>query len=553
MPKRLNTWILIIGIFALYGLDVGWINALLPWDNEVRELVYKLIDWGWLLVAIYLLSDALKDVVTGVTDFVKWVGKIIGGILSAIVFLLFVFPVILGNTFLLGPGAHWIWANMFGSVVLLVLTITAYWARGGFTAGVDRKILGAFIFIGLISIFGTLFLYMNQEIEYFNVAIKSGNNRAFFDPPKLVQVKEGDIVRFSVDGRVKASAVAYPPKGDTFDLIAEGMGWRPRGQVEIRVYKDFNNYWRVPIEVYVVGPDTILGYNIGDLLEGNYLFGVARVPKGANGTLGIGFFNLVPDEGSLKLRAMINPQNTLIGKLSGVGWLMSLIGVIAFTAIYWIGVSLLARSFSGVSVSTTGVAGIPIPTIVIAHPVLRAFILILSAVLYAAIVIALFVDIGNVGRGDVNKWLTDHGFEAGKSGGGGGTPNPPPSTSATSTSVPAPPPAAATAPAVDPNCIYQPAPNEQGQGLLAFAVRRASYGCKEVVFVPVASSGFTGTVFFPHSPCGEAQRPVVRVVGQASVSQDGRTVDPSAVSPDSWFFINSGGPGSALVMSCPTS
>lgn len=128
----------------------------------------------------------------------------------------------------------------------------------------------------------------------------------------------------------------------------------------------------------------------------------------------------------------------------------------------------------------------------------------------------------------------------------------PATTSPPRTAAVAPPVATPPAPAIRPECVYQPAPNESGKGVSAFDFRRAQ-GCKEVIFVPVADGGDLGTVFFPHSPCGETQRPKIRIVGRASVSQDGETVNPLAVNPGSWFYFNGDprNPGtSALVVSC---
>lgn len=328
--------LLIIAAIALlwYGLPV--IPA--PFKEEVRNIVGTTAPWAPLLIGLYLLKDAVKALVEGVWRTTETALKTIVALLFFVVFLVFVLPVAVLDTILLGWMAQWMWKYQVGTLALVALSLMAisviniYEGRMSYAAA--KKYLVAAVLVGVGSI---VWGYVSQDLTGTKrVTFRVRDKVVYSDPAASVRVKGGDRIRFTAFGRVrhtnyKGVAKFYSPQGDLEDLFLEAGDEEehPRGELAFVVLHPRRDPERILVENLESGVSDIGGLDTGNYAGGYAIRGEATIPGGAEGRLSIGFYGLYPESGLIRLTLQLNPHRSLVGRMMELRDYVGVLGMLA--------------------------------------------------------------------------------------------------------------------------------------------------------------------------------------------------------------------------------
>ncbi len=321
-----------------------------PWYAEVGQAIRQLAPYLPLILAMWLLSGVLKDVIQGVKDFFTIRFKFVGGVLFLLVFLVMIVPVMAADTFLLGPLSHWMWKYQFGTLAVVALSAAAIgillWKDGKLTSGFSIKYLTFFAVLGVVSI------VVGWSQDYFGgverLDVEVVNGTTYLDPAASIKLKGGDHVVVKAFGRVTAGGKDYPPQGDIRHLIQFGDWYRPTGEMQILVGKQGQPAVEAPLENIKTGAETVGGFDLYHDV-GYYIEAEATVPEKAVGYLDVGWFGLPtgqPDSGFVRLTIQVNPHLTTRGRLAKLPWYIGVMGILAALLLSEIAASYLAALFS---------------------------------------------------------------------------------------------------------------------------------------------------------------------------------------------------------------
>ncbi len=515
----------LLAALLLFGYGTDYIA--MPFESNVRTAFDSAAPWFPALVATWFLQDIIKALLIGAGRGVGVVARFIVAVALCLLFLVFIFPIMIADTFLLGPVAHWLWQHQVGPVTLVVLSALAYYAWGGETKEYVRKYLLYAAIGGAVII--ALRYAAEQALNTRRVVYRvSAPGVLYANPPRSIFVDggaDGAEVVFSAFGRIVAGGVNYPPGGNAADPVPDphSLWYVGRGQIKFLVFP-FRGAppVEVPVEPLQEGIVAVAGLDAGYYAGGYYLRARALIPPEVKGWLGVGFQGITPDDGFVRLVISLNTRATKLGMRYVVGW----IGVaIIFAAIY----ALLAAK----------------------APLNLAFlkfllIIIFGAVLYASgdVSAVLRVFDGGVVRA-IDTKLKDLAAVS-------------PSTSATAAATTTP---TYAAPVADP-CVYEHTARETmagtGKGREIFLGRVAGVGqCKKVTIrIKTVWKGDTkDSVLFPYSLCREGVRPIMTVPAGwrgATISQGGVDVPYHSVNPADPFFLLARGAPAAVTLECPS-
>lgn len=278
------------------------------------------------LAGLYIIAGPAGGAISGFFRWLEKVGAWIAALLYGIGFIVFVVPVMVADTFLLGPLAMFAWKHMEVQILLVIASGFGYWYVTTTPVTVPKIYLTWAIVVGVASI---VLGYASQFVLNTTwVAFMEKNGVFYAEPAESVEVAGGDHISFVGFGYAKGAFVEkgrayvklFPPEGDVTELyVADPSDRRgkPRGQMELVVWRPDGAKTSVPVRNIQVGPKTIFGildfHKMGR--GGYYISGEAEIPKGwAQGRLGLQVFAVKPTAGEFRLTLMVNPGSTgLVG------------------------------------------------------------------------------------------------------------------------------------------------------------------------------------------------------------------------------------------------
>lgn len=322
MPNLTIVALVLLGLYLL-----GWL------PQELQDVIGALTPWAPLLVALYFLQSAVGDVLKGAWRMVETFVKFIVSAIFAAIFLIFVFPIMLADTFLLGSMAQWMWKFQVGPLLLVIasgmaLGLIRLW-EGKLSYEFSKRFLASAMILGVALIVWGYVSESWTNTHRLIFTIRGG--RVFADPAGSVQVKAGDVIRFSAFGRaiarVGGTDVPYPPQGDLFDPL--GPEETPRGQIQLVVRDRAGTEQAVPVTNVTSGERTIAGIiDLGYYTGGYYAEAEAKIPARLAGRLKIAFVGVTPHSGTMRLTLQLNPHRSFIGRMLAHSEYLGVLGML---------------------------------------------------------------------------------------------------------------------------------------------------------------------------------------------------------------------------------
>lgn len=342
MTNAPNIVTLIFIVVVLYALGVP-----IPFMDELRAAIAATVPYAPLLILFFLARGLIANASAGIAAVLQGVWTAFLTVFGTTVFLVFILPVMIADTFLLGPTAHWLWRNQLGPSLLVILSGFAYWIHVKQTKWFVETYLLLAIILGVT--FVSLCYLVESVSDVYRVSFTAqpgtpvGGIKMYPDPATSVQVRRGDVVKFSAFGQVVKGEKTYSPKGDSEDLVPYLSWMRPRGEMEFLIYpKRGEAPTPVPITITQPGVTKVAGFDIGFFAGGYNVWGEATMT--ADGWLGVGFYQLDPNIGYLKTVLELNPQQTLLGRLMRVEWYtLTLLWIVAAGILVVAGLQLQSR------------------------------------------------------------------------------------------------------------------------------------------------------------------------------------------------------------------
>lgn len=298
--------IVILVIVALYGM-----GAPLPFKNQLHKLIDTLIPFAPLLIAIFLLKSSIGDAVKGVWTGTEQLVKGAWGLVMMVVTLTIIFPVMLANTFLLGPLAMWIWKYQAGLIFLIILSGFGLSLLGGISQEFAKQYLIVAVVIAVATIGWNALTPSLTNTHRIKFTVDTGN--VFADPVASIQVKAGDKIKIQALGAVKGGGKTYGPQGDHLDPVPWDNWWQSRGEMMLTIWTNRTTHFTIPVQNISSGPKQLDMFDFRLFTGGYYMAGETRIPDGINGYLGIDFLDLPDASGIVNLTLQINPEKSTLG------------------------------------------------------------------------------------------------------------------------------------------------------------------------------------------------------------------------------------------------
>ncbi len=311
-----------------HGIIVG-ILLFMVFGGSLKAEVAKGLAYLWpalpWLIGLYLISGTTGNAVNAATG---WIARLINKV-SAFVygvgFIAFVVPVMIADTYLLGPLAMFAWKHMEIQVLLVIASGFGFWYVTETPIAIPKKYMVAAVVSGVaIIVLGYVAQFMFNT-HFVNFKPQSGIFYA--DPFESIEVKGGDHIRFIGHGYTVTPTITkgkkvnsvLAPDGNLTKLVSvpAGAPRRPEGQLQFTLTEENGTLWDFRVKSLEVGPTKILGFlDFRDLVDaGYYISGEAYIPKDfPTGKLGVEFFNISPTKGGLRLTLIVNAGETGLAK-----------------------------------------------------------------------------------------------------------------------------------------------------------------------------------------------------------------------------------------------
>jgi len=334
----MNLWMLGLVLFVLYAIPgSGWI---LPWKQELGDLIKTLVPYAPILVGLLILRPVLAGATAGVGGVFGTVSATVRRFLWVILGLPLVVLIMLADTALLGPLAEWMWKYQFALLLLILLSALGIGLAGG-TMGREvmiRYFSGAII-AAILAIGWSFWGGGLTNTEILSFTIKQG--MVFVDPVRSITVKAGDELVLSVSGQsctVPVAAVAggkkarkcFPPFGKFEEVVPYGRDERARGELLLSITDRSGRVTRIPVEITKSGTTTVGLIDVSSFTGGYWMKAKSVIPAKVQGQLGIAFVGLTPDWGKFRVQIQVNPGTSMLGKLAAYKPYLVLLGGLAF-------------------------------------------------------------------------------------------------------------------------------------------------------------------------------------------------------------------------------
>jgi|GEM_PF-2711071 hypothetical protein len=300
----------LVALFAIFWIGSAW-SPFLP---EVKRFLNRMQPWMLMMIALILMGGLTHDFFNHVLSIGKAIWRGALAVLMLIASIVFIVPVGIANTFLLGPLSSWLWKYKVDSMVVLILSMIAvsiiFWYEGNLSYTFMKKLLIGFIVMGFAQILGG-YAYdalSNTRRLVFTVKPPSGSYPYYSrpDPVESVVLKKGDRVVYNASGVVDDKSIV----GDISSLLPYGDWYHPQGEMVFGIVGRSAVSWIFGTEVQS-GPTEILETDITGFVGYN-MSGEFTAPE--MGRLILGFFDYNPTMGSVRLTIRINPERSLVGR-----------------------------------------------------------------------------------------------------------------------------------------------------------------------------------------------------------------------------------------------
>lgn len=313
-----HAWILaILGYLGLNAMGA------VPFQQQTmnQALAYLIPFVPWIIFALILRG------VVGTA--VSWIDRLfaaIGAIVYGVAFTIIVVPVMVADTFLLGPIAMWAWKQTSILVLSVVVNGFVYWFLTTTPLAIPKKYIAGALVLNVSMIF---VLYSSQWLLNTHwIEFKAKGNVFLPNPVVSVEVKAGDTIRFvalgyNVVAKTPGGVVVheiYPPEGLPDELYPDPAhpGWnRPDGEIQLLVTRPDGTKTVVLVQDIETGPGEIFGFYFKDIAGGYYVSGKAEIPERVQpGRLGVEFFNIRPIDGKLRMTLIHNLGKSPLGRFT---------------------------------------------------------------------------------------------------------------------------------------------------------------------------------------------------------------------------------------------
>ncbi|MBI2053282.1 MAG: hypothetical protein HYT41_00860 [Candidatus Sungbacteria bacterium] len=280
----------------------------------------------WLL-GLIIVSGPAGNAVNRVSDWIERLIDKIAAVLWGIGFVGFVVPLMVINTYLMGPIAMFAWRHMEIQILLVALSGFGYWYVTKTPTVVPKNYLVASIVIGVATIFlgyASQFMLNATWIDF-----KLNQGVFYPDPYESIIVEGGDTIRFIGHGysvspntiKGKAVNVVYGLDGDLtrrIQMSPSDRYGRPFAQLQFTVTDIHGNVKVIPVESITGGPKKIFGVlDFRTLVDAGYYFsGYVEIPKSTPvGRLGIELVNVPsPVKGKAQMTLLHNIDKSATGR-----------------------------------------------------------------------------------------------------------------------------------------------------------------------------------------------------------------------------------------------